>query len=195
MPDRDPFQTLWTNQQQEPFTMSMAEIHSRANRFQSRIRFRNLTEYAASALVIGVFGWMALLIPQPVVKAGAILVVLGTLYVAYALHRKGHAVPVPAGEAKPLADFYRSELVKQREALSTVWRWYLAPFVPGLLVFVGGVSFAPETGLPLIARLSQFGVSVALVGTVFAGIAWLNARAVKKLDAEIAALDRARQGE
>ena len=195
MPDHDPFQALWVGQKQEPFDMSLAEIHARADSFRTRVRVRNLTEYAAAILVTGIFGWMAFLIPQPVVKTGAALIVLGTLYVVFMLHRKGGTGGALPDGAVSLADYHRAELVKQRGALATVWRWYLAPFVPGMLVFIGGVSFAPETGLPLAARLIQFGTSAGLVGAVFAGIAWLNARTVKKLDTEIAALDRARRGD
>jgi len=195
MTDQDPFQSLWAGQAQEPFEMSLSEIHARAGRFRSRIRVRNLTEYAAAVLVIGIFGWMAWMIPPPVVKAGAGLIVLGTLYVVWMLHRKGGAGAALPDGALPLADYHRGELVKQRDALATIWRWYLAPFVPGMLVFVGGVSFAPDTGLPLAARLIQFGTTLGLMAALFAGIAWLNAQAVKKLDAEIAALDKARAGE
>ena len=38
----------------------------------------------------------------------------------------------------------------------------------------------------------KFGIATAIVTAVFAGVAWLNARAVKQLDARIAALDDAR---
>ena len=190
MTDRDPLQQLWTQQKQENFTMSLAEIQSRATRFQSRIRRRNLTEYAAAALVIGVFGWMAALIPQPVVKAGAVLIILGALYVCWKLHTLGGAASVPADHAASLADFHRNELVRQRSALATVWRWYLAPFVPGMVVFVGGVAFMPELTMPLTERLSLFAASAVPIAAIFALIAWLNARAVKTLDAEIKALDR-----
>lgn len=173
--------------------MSLTDIHAHSRRFQSRIRTRNLTEYAAAALVIAVFGWMAFLIPDLFVKAGAILTALGAAYVAYALHAKAGASAGQPDGGEPLIDFHRAELVRQRKALATVPRWYLAPFVPGMLVFVGGVSFSPDTGLPLLARLAQFGFAVGIVGAVFAGVAWLNARAVKQLDARIAALDTARE--
>lgn len=193
MPDRDPFQTLWTQQTQETFSMSLADIHTQSRRFRSQIRTRNLTEYAAAALVIAVFGWMAFLIPDLIVKAGAILTAMGAAYVAFALHTKAGATGGQPDGGEPLMDFHRAELVRQRNALATVPRWYLAPFVPGMLVFVGGVSFSPDTGLPLLARLIQFGTAVVIVGAVFAGVAWLNARAVKQLDARITALDNARE--
>ncbi|WP_291051214.1 hypothetical protein [Hyphomonas sp.] len=29
------------------------------------------------------------------------------------------------------------------------WRWYLMPFVPGMIVFLSAVSFAPDNPAPL----------------------------------------------
>ena len=189
MPDRDLFQALWAQPQQEAFAMSLADIHSHSRHFQSRVRTRNYTEYAAAALVIVLFGWVAFLVPDAIVKAGALLTALGAAYVACALYRKARAAEWQPDGGKPLMDFHRMELARQRDALATVPRWYLAPFVPGMLLFVGGVSFASDTGMPLLARAIQFGVSVSIVSIVFVGVAWLNRRAVKQLDAEIAALD------
>ncbi|MBK8197801.1 MAG: hypothetical protein IPK75_05470 [Acidobacteria bacterium] len=187
MTDRDPFQSLWTQQAQAPFSMTTADLARRSARFQSTIRRRNITEYAAAALVIGVFGWMAWLIPVPAVKAGAVLVSLGALYVCWKLHvLAGAGVP---DAAVPLADFHRTELLRQRSALASVWKWYLAPFVPGILVFIGGVAFAEDTGLPLSAGLMLFATSAGFVAAIFAAIWWLNQRAVAALDREIAALD------
>jgi hypothetical protein len=191
MSERDPLQALWTRQQQEPFTMTTAQLRQRATRFQSKIRTRNRIEYAAAALVIGVFAWMVFLIPEPMVRAGAGLIILGTLYVCWKLHTLAGARDAAGlDHAASLADFHRAALLRQRTALAAVWRWYLAPFVPGMLVFIGAVSFTPELDAPVIARLTLFGSTAAPIAGVFGVIAWLNARAVKALDAEIAALDR-----
>jgi hypothetical protein len=192
----DPLQTIWANQQNEEFSMSLADIHARAAHFQSRIRTRNLIEYAAAALVIAAFAWIAWLVPQPVVRAGAALIALGAIYVCwrlYAFARAATKAELEAG-AQSWADFHRAELARQRQALSTVWRWYLAPFVPGMIVFVAGVAFAPEAGTPFWAGAALFAASAGVIGGLFAAIAWLNARAVRRLDAEIAALDAARRG-
>ena len=43
MSDRDPLQTLWTQQKEEEFTMSLADVQNRASTFQSTIRRRNLS--------------------------------------------------------------------------------------------------------------------------------------------------------
>jgi len=172
--------------------MSLAEIHTRADRFQSRIRVRNWIEYAASGLVIVAFGWTAAMTPAPVIQAGALLIIVGVLYVCWKLYELGRvATKAERDNAASLADFHRAELVRQRAALATVWRWYLAPFAPGMTVFLAGVAFVPELEAPLIARIAVFALGAALVIVLFGFVAFINALAVKRLDAEIAALDRA----
>jgi glucan phosphoethanolaminetransferase (alkaline phosphatase superfamily) len=175
--------------------MSLADIHAQAQRFQSRVRSRNMIEYAAAAFVIAAFAWIAAAMPEPVVRIGAGLIVLGAIYVCWKLHRLGRAATQSELEAgaQSWAGFHRAELTRQREALRTVWSWYLAPFVPGMLVFLAGVSFTPENPAPLPVRLGVFLAGVGIMAAVFAMIAWLNAVAAKRLDAEIAALDRARE--
>ena len=176
--------------------MSLADIHVHAQRFQSRIRSRNMIEYAAVAFVIVAFGWMATSMPEPIVRVGAGLIVLGALYVCWKLHQLGRAATrseLDAG-AQSWAAFHRAELMRQLEALRTVWSWYLAPFVPGMLVFLAGVSFTEANPAPFPVRLGVFLSGLGLMAGVLAVIWLLNAAAAKRLDAEIAALDRARGG-
>jgi hypothetical protein len=196
MSDHDHLQKLWTQQTQEPFTMSLADVHLHAQRFQSRIRSRNMIEYLTAALVAVFFGWIAATLPFPIVQIGAGLIVLGAFYVCWQLFRLGRAATrheLDAG-AQSWAAFHRAELTRQREALRTVWSWYLAPFVPGTLVFLAGVSFSTANPAPFPDRLAVFLAGLAIMAGIFAVIAWLNAQAVHRLDAEIAALDMAREG-
>ena len=175
--------------------MSLADIHARSERFQSRIRNRNLIEYVAAGSVVAVFGWMIAPVPEPIVQVGAALIVLGALYVCWKLHQLGRAATrseMDAG-AQSWAAFHRAELTRQREALRTVWSWYLAPFVPGMLVFLAGVSFTEANPAPFPARLGVFLASLTLMAAVFAVIWLLNARAARRLQREIEALDRARE--
>ncbi|MAN44727.1 MAG: hypothetical protein GYB49_14280 [Alphaproteobacteria bacterium] len=195
MPELDKLQKLWATQPVEPFSLSPEELRQRARKFQASLRMRNITEYLAALLVVGVFGWMAFLIPQPVVKLGAGLIILGALYVSWKLHTYSGANMAHGGDtADSLIRYHRAELVRQREALANVWRWYLLPFLPGALLFVGGVSFAPDTGLPFFVALPGFLFSLAIMGGLAFGIIWLNNRAVRQLDAEIAELDKAAEG-
>lgn len=189
MPEKDPLCALWAGQVSEPFVMSPEELRKRAGAFQSRIRVRNITEYAASAFVVLAFGGVALAVPSIIVKVGAGLIILGTLYVVWQLHAMARAAgKAEVDAAQSLSRFHLGELKRQRAALATVWRWYLLPFVPGMLVFLGGVSFTPENPAPLAAKLAVFAMGAAIVGGLFAAIAWLNGRAVRALDAEIDAV-------
>ena len=190
MSDRDPLRDLWAGQQTGEFSMPLEEIRRKARGFQKTIRWRNIREYAASALVIGIFGWMAVIIPEPVVKAGCILTVLGALYVCWKLHTMARAANADEmNAAESLADFHRKELLRQRAALASVWRWYLLPFVPGALVFVLGVSLSPDNPAPFMAKLGVLAFAVAIEAAVFVAVWWLNAQAAKALDKEIAALE------
>lgn len=190
MSDRDPLRDLWAGQQTGEFSVPLEEIRRKARGFQKTIRWRNIREYAASVLVIGIFGWMALIIPEPVVKAGCILTVLGALYVCWKLHTMARAANADEmNAAESLADFHRKELLRQRAALASVWRWYLLPFVPGALVFVLGVSLSPDNPAPLMTKLGVLAFAVAIEAAVFVAVWWLNAQAVKALDKEIAALE------
>lgn len=171
--------------------MSLAEIHARAERFQNRIRLRNLTEYAAAGFVVAVFAWMAWIVPEPMVRAGAFLMVAGAAYVCWKLHSLARAAQSAALDAAlDLRAFHRAELMRQRAALASVWRWYLAPFAPGMIIFLGAVAFAGANPAPLAEKAIVFVLGLGMIGAVFAAVAWLNARAVKQLDAEIAWLER-----
>jgi purine-cytosine permease-like protein len=195
--DRDALQSLWTDQpEEEDFVMSVEEIRSRAERFQTRITRRNLIEYAATILVVAVFAVQAALVPELVVRIGALLVVLGAMTVAWRLHVQGRAATRAEMDqvGSSWAEFHRAELVRQRDALRSVWAWYIGPFVPGSVVFMLGVGTAPSTGLPLVVGLVSAVLGLVFAGAVFAFIARLNAWAADRLQAEIDALDAARRG-
>lgn len=196
MSDRDPLQQLWMQQVQDPFTMSLADVQTHAQRFQSRIRNRNMIEYLAAGFVIAFFGWMIAIVPEPIVQIGAGLIILGALFVCWKLYQLGRAATRSEMDAaaQSWVAFHRAELVRQHQALRTVWSWYLAPFVPGMLVFMAGVSFTPANPAPFPERLGVFLAGLGLMAAVFAVIALLNAVAAKRLNAEIAALDQVGAG-
>lgn len=190
MSDRDPLRDLWAGQETGGFAMPLEEVRRKARGFQKTIRRRNMMEYAASIFVLIVFGGVAAVVPDWGVRAGAGLIMLGTLYVVWKLHTMARAAGAAEMDAAlSLTDFHKGELLRQRAALATVWRWYLMPFVPGMIVFLSAVSFAPDNPAPLAAKLTVLVFGLGIVSAVFAGIAWLNERAVKALDAEIEALE------
>jgi len=172
---------LWQNQKQEEgekMTITIDEIRHRAGRLERRIRWRNLREYGAGAIVIAAFtaqlwrlqGWR--LVPP-------LLLIAGTIYVMFQLHRRGasRSLPADAGLSASL-DFHLRELERQRDALLTVWLWYLLPFVPGFVATI--VVTGIDRGID--ARLIGFAVVLVLL---FVGVWRLNEWAARKLDRKI----------
>lgn len=188
MTEHDPLRELWASDQGDKFTMSISELTARSDRFQARIKRRNLIEYLAAALVIAVFGWVAFVVPVLSVRIGAGLIMAGALYISWQLNKVG-SLSAPGPGTEDLLTVHRRELVRQRDALRSVWRWYLLPFVPGILVFTLGTSIQAGAHLPIGAVVATSLVSLGFTSAVFIAIWAVNAMAARKLDDEISALD------
>ena len=186
--------SLWKTQQVEPLQISLAELHKKARKLEKRVLWRNLREYAASAVVIACFGYYIWEFPAPMVRFGCGLVIAGTLLVVYTLHRSGAARTVPAETAfRSCLDFHRRELERQRDLQRGVCTWYLLPFVPGLAVFLLGLfrwtMEQPNAPAHACLIMITFGLTVAGCALVFIAVGKLNQWAVRKLQREIDALD------
>jgi hypothetical protein len=187
MREEPDIKTLWRNQKTED-TVTLENIHERAAKFQRRVRNRNRREYIAVIFVVVVFSWYIWVLPDWFHKVGSALTIVGALFVAWQLHVRGSAARLPQdGSALGDVDFHRRELVRQRDALKSVWLWYLAPLVPGMIVFVIGTYHRFERiGRP---------VNPMFVGTivlVFAIVWMLNAWAARRMQRRIDELDRLR---
>ncbi len=149
------------------------------------MRRRNLVEYIACIVVIAGFTPVLLHQGSWMMRAGAGLIMAATIFVAWQLHRRASAAPLPvSGEA--LVDFHRRELIRQREALQSIAVWYLGPFVPGMVMLLLGRWFqahAPHRPLGfdhLIIFLA--GVIVALI---WLGVWLLNQWGAERLQRRI----------
>ena len=185
---------VWQNQPVERVEIPLGEIRRKAQKFEKRVLWRNLREYAASAIVVASFGYTMVLSPPALMRTGCALMIAGTLFMVYMLHRRGASRTVPAELAfRTCVDFHRKELERQRDLLRGVWTWYLLPFVPGMTVFLAGLFLwtmkqpnAPEhTGAIVIT----FAITVVVCAAVFIGAGKLNQWGARKLQQEIDALD------
>ncbi|KTE17698.1 hypothetical protein [Sphingopyxis sp. H115] len=174
---------LWHDSQPAFEPLALEEIKRQAGRFGDAIRRRNRREYAATALVIVVFALYAAIFSEPLIKIGSLLVIAGALVVAWQLARRTSR-PDPDAEAQDISGYYRERLVREEHMLARVGRWYLAPFVPGLLVFMLGQAKASGMGDSLV-----FLFVVALQLLVFGGVWILNRRAAAILRERIARID------
>jgi len=178
---------VWRGQKVEHTQMTLQEIREIARRFQRKILWRNLREYAAIGAVVVFFGF-SMGKYTPLMRAGAWLCIAGMLYVAYQIHRRGSAKTV-AGDLAPASclDFHRRELERQRDLLQGIWSWYLGPLIPGLALLVVGAGMAnPGHSRNAWRFLSIYSSAVALG---FHFVARLNRRAAQRLQRRIDELD------
>jgi hypothetical protein len=172
---------LWQQQAREEPTLPLDEVRTKAGRLDAKTRrWRVIT--------VGVF--ILLLIKGAVEvwtqtgtleRAGDLLLMAALVYVAYRYRQWRLAAPPVALGRTNCVEFYRAELVRQRDLSKEGWG-YLLPFVPG-------ISLAILDGM-LEDRPAGHRIVLVLLGvTLFLGIAGWNAHTARKLENEIRALD------
>jgi hypothetical protein len=178
--------TIWQDQEVEEMKLSLDELHSKANRFKTRIWRRNLREFLASVVVVLCFGWSLWSTPAVVVRIADALVIAGALFYAWYLWKWGTPKSLPADLGRTdSVQFYRGELQRQRDLLRSVWAWALGPLVPGLAL---GFAYEIATAAPA-KRLFHIAL-VAASAAFLAFVGWLNWRAARRLDRRIAEISR-----
>lgn len=182
-------QALWKAQPTEHAPMSLAEIHQTARTFERKVQRRNLTEYAAAALIVLFFVPVLLKSHSWMMQAGAGLTIAAALWVAWHMHRIASAKAAPEADAAIL-DFHRQELVRQRDALRSVGSWYLAPFAPGLFFLTAGRWFQAHTRGRTVELDHLIILACTAIVVLFSAGVWaLNQRGAKRLQKRIDELE------
>jgi hypothetical protein len=169
-----------------PAEPSLEDVMERAEELERKVRRANAREYVAGAFVIVFFAVLAagaLHLPF-LSRLGAAAIACACVFIVTYLRLRG-AARTPSPEEPTLA-FLRGELARRRDLLARVHTWYLAPFVPGLVMFLAGVWLATRH-VPGATR--SIVLSTIVVVAVNAGIVLVNRRAVAALDREIASLE------
>lgn len=190
----DDLKRLWRDQKTEEDIVTLEDIRSRATKFQRRVRNRNLREYIGGAIVIAAFAFCAWQMPGWMIKSGSLLTVAATIFVVWQLHRRGRTFAVPDGAtAAGLLAFHREELVRQRDAVRTVWLWYLLPFLPGMALLMLGRYLQVHAPGRAIAEDHLIIVFVTIImALVFVIILLLNLWGAARLQSRIQDLDKLR---
>ena len=111
-------------------------------------------------------------------RIGSLLSIGGVLYVVYQLHKRGPARTIPVGMSS--VEFHLRELKRQRDNLQTVWRWYMRPMIPGIVVFDIVLAMKHPWG-PLVCLSLMAAILVATSVFVY----MLNQWGARKLQREI----------
>jgi amino acid transporter len=184
----DPAKQAWQASVEIAGAPPLDEVRKGADKFYRYVKWRNRVEYVACVIVVVAFSAYVFWLPQMLQKAGSVLVVLATLYVAWQLHRHASAVPPETAGTMPLLLFARAQMVRQRDALRSIFGWYILPFLPGLALVMAGnwqVKRAAGTDIPNLAEALAFVVVFGMLGFIW----WLNQLGARRLQRHIDEID------
>ena len=186
-PDPGDLRSLWQIMPTSPITLSVEELRAHATKFERKVRRRNLVEYIAAACVVVIFGWYATFREPatPLWPIANLMIVAGVLVVVWNLHRLARASkPPPGADAASLIDFQRAEFVRQRNALKSVWLWYIGPMIPGLIVWFIAAAVGTPNLSPMRAAIGLGGTAL-VAALVFGVIILLNLLGAARLQRQI----------
>src|SRR5262245_20999086 len=176
---------LWQKQAREEHMMPLDEIRTKDERLDTKNRRWRVVGPVFFILLL-MKGALEVWIQEEMLeRAGDLLNIAALLYVAYRFRKYRLAAPPVALGKTNCVDFYRAELIRQRDLAKDGWG-YLLQFVPGVALagFGRGLEDRPT---------SQMIAVVALSILLFLGVAWWNAYTASKLQNEMDALDASRQ--
>ena len=157
--------------------MSINEIRQRAKRCDQRTRRWNLITGVLIVAIVGVELWQISIERELLERVGDSLTIAAFVYLAYWYRRHAFSHTAPAGPATTQSvEFYRDQLVRQRELSDNPWG-YLLPFVPGvgLSLFSSALDRSPAQN----TAIAVFAVAL------FIGTAWWHKRSARRLQREI----------
>jgi len=189
----DDLGALWRGQPTEGLAVDATPeaLRARAEKLARQSLRRNVRETVAGVIGAAATGWIGWAMPIPLSRAGAALIVLATIWILAVLWRRGRARPAPA-PAAPTAEHLahlRAELVRERDLLGSVWLWYLAPLVPGLVLMPLGMILEVAKRAPAAWTWLTMLTWIACGAAAMVAVAWMNRRKSRQLARQIEALD------
>lgn len=174
---------LWQQQAREEQIVPFDDIRAKAERLDAKSR-RMRVGMALFFILLLIKGAVEVWFQDAILeRAGDLLNMAALVYVAYRYRKQRLAAPPVALGRTNCAEFYRAELVRQRDLSEDSWG-YLLPFVPGVTLAVFGRGFENRPPGQIIAIIV---LGVAL----FLGVHWWNMYTARKFQREIDAHDAA----
>jgi len=176
----------WQRQALDAPRISLAYLQHQLEELRHRTRVRGALKYvgdfcAVAFVLVACWRFIEL---RPLTTVAMVLWALGALVVNVRRHRRMSVSP-PAEQMGTLdaLQFYRQQLVRQRDARRRSWRWWLPPIIPGMVMTA--VALALETsrtaaGIAGVVVWFVFGVALGIAG---------NERVARSIQGEIDALD------
>ena len=178
-----PPKEAWQDLASDAQIPSLEQVRTKAARFDRRIRIRNGIEYGAGVIVFVVFLAYVIFLPGFWVKVASVLIIIGLCISMWQFHRRASLLRAPDdAPASALLKHHRRSLARQRDALRSIFWWYLLPYIPGLLLFLAAIKPPPGREWAVL-------VVAAFILLVLLSIWYANQRGAAKLQRQIDELD------
>jgi len=129
--DTQNLKSLWRTLPSETVTISVEQMYSRATRFHNTRKRRDMLEYLGIVALFGLTIWYLTVRSDWKAWLASGLVMLGAIIMLWnynKLAKMKSAVPSNSGDS--LLGYMRRELIRQRDAAATAWKWYILPSMP-----------------------------------------------------------------
>ncbi|WP_066836766.1 hypothetical protein [Rufibacter ruber] len=148
----------------------LQEIRAEATATDQKIKTRDRREIGVALVVLPVFALTAWLMPFPLTKLGAGLVIPWCLLIVFQLKRaRQNRVQDFSAPLQEYLHQYRQYLLRQAQLLKSAWYWYILPFTVCMVLFI--------CGFPLSLGKMIFNLGIILGMSVFIYLA--NRHALK----------------
>jgi hypothetical protein len=183
-PPDDRLKALWQGQDTETETMTAMAIRALARNYADNARGKMWLGVSLAAFEFVVFGRLAWLARNEVLRAGYLLLLAGLLWFTWRIVSR-RPLPVPATEASALTliEFHRAQLERQR----TGFGWMVvtaAPMFVGIVIAMVGLHQDRPT-----MNWRNFAPTVILSVAWFVAAYFLQRRQGRRLAAQIAEMD------
>jgi hypothetical protein len=185
----DVLRELWQRQSGSSFSMEPDEIQRRLSRLQADLRDVQIVVYIlCPGLAIWFAYWLTFTTQPIITRAGLLLLVLGMSFWVgqiwlYNRDRQKALVNSDAVGQTSCLEFYRAELVRQRDFNRGGWFWWR------LLALYSGLFLCGWAPLDHHATFKNRVINLIVVSILAALAVWLSYRKSRKIQRQIGAIE------
>ena len=180
--DRDKLKALWQSMPPEPIQISQSQLQKRTEKFQLRHKWRDKIEYLGWAALLPLLGFVAYhrFDVRIAIYMGLALFAAAICAWNYSRFARVNTRNSVSADLSTL-DYMKRELVRQRDAAATAWKWYIMPMMPFFLYTFAFRWIEEGASLTEINEFRLFIIAAAVAIFLFIGgyILWQFLKAAR----------------
>lgn len=178
-------QEIWKESGFDIVAPTSDELIRKEARLRAAVYRSNLLEYVAGLLLFAISSYFAIQAASGVALAGWVLTMVATVFIMTNLYFRSRGDGPVFGD--DTTAHYLANLIRRRDLLGSIWKWYILPLVPGFVL----LRIAMHGLVPADQQMFHYSYDVIALIFAVALDVW-NRKRAKELDAEIVAIRRLR---